>query len=544
MKSNQPKIRLLLVCIVATLFFFCGCEKTEQPEKIEITVEDEAPSEGGTMLMGSMEPKSLNPLITDSKSYMDITKLIFHGLAEYDESLKLQPVLAEGWSFENGSSECIVRLKDNLLWSDGKPITSSDVKYSLDTIKAAGASLYKSTLEHIYSYTVLDEKTISITFDQPFSNAIDMLCFPIIPEHIYSRNPDAVPVCSGPYKISSYDKLEFMELERNENWVGLSELQKNNQTKPYIEKIRIKFINDTEAFSTAFQSKELDILNTLSYDWEKYNELKDVSSYKYVSMYYDFIGLNHNSPVLKDKAVRKAMMLAINRKALVDKYLLGNAVLTDAPINPKSWLYDGTVTKAGYNISDAQSILKSAGFEDVDGDKILERIVEGTVQKLNITIITNEENDFRKNAIEDIRKNLSDAGFTVHVKLLSFDEMKIALETKQFEAVLTGYNLSPSQDLSFAFHTSQIEAGKNYYSYSNADMDSILYQTYTSMTDEARKEAYKKLQALFIEELPCISLFFREGAVVTRNKIKGDIKPSTVNPFDSIEKWFIAKNMR
>jgi peptide/nickel transport system substrate-binding protein len=318
----------------------------------------------------------------------------------------------------------------------------------------------------------------------------------------------------------------------------------NGTEKPYIEKIKVTFINDTEAFSTAFQSKELDLLNTTSYDWEKYSEMKDVNAYKYATMNYDFVGLNFNNPIFQDKAVRKAMIQGINRKSIVDKYLLGNAAVTDVPINPVSWLNDGEGTKYGYSRTEAQNLLKAAGFADTNNDGLLERDVEGAKQELKFTLLTNNENEFRMKAAEDIKKNLEEAGFKVEISSVAFADLKVAIETKSFDAVLTGYNLSNTQDLSFAFHSTQIESGKNFMSYSNLDFDALLQQSYTAMNDDQRKEIYKKLQHNFREEVPCISLFFRDAAVVVRNKIRGDIKPDIVNPYRNIHQWFIPESKR
>lgn len=533
---------MLLAAMLVFSATSCTKEDIEPEDESKITVVDEKPTLGGTMIIGTIEPKELNPLTSDSKSFADISCLLFERLLEYDEKLKIKPVLAQSWDFIEGTSEYRIKLRDDIYWSDNQPITAKDVIYSLDTIKASAASIYKSNLEHIYSYKAIDTKNISIIFDQPFTYAVDMLTIPIIPEHSFGKGTGIVPVSSGAYKISQYSRLKHMELEQNDKWVKLSKNSNGEAiSNPYIQNLKVMFVNDVEAFSTAFQTKELDILNTLSYDWEKYRELKDVSAYEYISMYYDFIGLNHNNPIFADKNVRKAMLHAINRRVLVDKYLLGNAVIVDAPINPSSWLYDKAGRSIMHSKTDAERLLKEAGFSDTNGDKILERNVDGATQTLKFTLTTNSENEFRKKAAEDIKKYLEEIGFSVNIRYFTYADTKLALESKQFDAVLTGYNLAFTQDLSFAFHSTQIALGKNYYSYSNTDFDDLLYQAHTVTDDNRRKEIYQKIQDGFVEEVPCISLFFREGAIVVRNKVKGDIQPDSFNQFRNINKWFISK---
>jgi peptide/nickel transport system substrate-binding protein len=510
-----------------------ACDKSVEPDKTEIAIENEKPVAGGTLNISSVEPVSLNPLQNKSKTYAEVSKLLFQGMVDYDEKLKIIPVLAESWSFEDGSSRCVVKLRGNVVWSDGESFTADDVKFSMDTIKASTDSIYKSNLEHIFSYKVKDSSTIEIVFDQPFANAVDMLDFPIIPKHIYEKDMNSIPVGTGMFKISQYNKLKSMELVYNDKWKGTE--------KPYIEKIKITFINDTEAFSTAFQSKELDLLNTTSYDWEKYSEMKDVNAYKYSTMYYDFIGLNYNNPIFQNREVRRAMIQGINRKLIVDKYLLGNAVVTDVPINPVSWLYDGEGLKYNYSKSEAQNLLKAAGFIDSNKDGLLEREVDGVMQELKFTLLTNDENEFRRKAAEDIKKNLEEIGFRVEISFVAFADLRTAIDTKVFDAVLTGYNLSNTQDLSFAFHSTQIESGNNFMSYTNPIIDSVLQQAYTMLDDEKRIDIYKRLQRSLREEVPCISLFFRDAALVVRDKVRGEIKPDTVNPYRNINQWFIPE---
>lgn len=540
----KKRFYILLVMLILSSLILSSCEKINYTEnKAEAQIENEKPSTGGTLIMGSVEPKEINPLTVNSKSFLDASRLLFEPLAEYDSSLKLVPVIAQNWGFTENTSRFTINLKNDLFWSDGEKITSSDVIFSFDTIMASQTSAFKEKLQHVYSYKAENESTITVVFDQPYSNGLDVLTIPIIPQHSLMNNPNAMPAASGPYKISSYEKLKQMVLVPNEKWIRLGSV-KADGNKPYIEKISIQFINDLDAFSTSFQAKELDVLHTQSYDWEKYSELKDVKTYKYTSLDYDFIGFNYNNSLFQDKAVRKAILAAVNRKGIIDKYLLGNAVLTDVPVHPNSWLYDGQAVNSTSSKVDAANILQQAGFMDDNKDKVLERKVDNRLQTLHFTLLTNSENDFRVKAAEEIKKNLEEVGFSVDLRTVTFDEMKNALATKQFDAVLTGYNLSPNQDLSFAFHSSQIASGRNFMSYSNLDMDNYLYQAYATTNDDARKQMYAKIQQTFREEVPCISLFFRESAVVVRDKVKGEVVPDAVNPYKNIQNWFISKNKR
>jgi len=521
---------LIFILAVSLL---ASCTQIDEPG-VEITVvEDEKPEAGGEISLGCVEPQSLNPIANKNQTYLDISKLLFESLFEYDENMKLTPILAESFSFNNGISQCIIKLKSGVKWSDGEPLTGKDIKFTMDNIKYSPDSIYKKNLEQIYSYQVVGNDGIKINYRGSVANPLDSLTFPIIPEHIYGKDANAIPVGTGKYKISDYSKAKNMELIVNEI--------RQTTKMPYISKIKVTFINDMEAFSTAFRSKQLDMLNTSEYDWEKYKEIQDVTTHKYKTNNFDFISLNFKDQIFQDKAVRKAMMLGINRKQLIDKYLLGNATLTDTPINPASWLYDGKTSTYAYNKAEAKRILEEAGYGDANDDKILDKEVDKKRFSLRFTLVTNEDNSFRKTACQEIKKNLEEIGFYVDLQFVSFEGVKKLMESKKHGAVLTGYNLSFDEDMSFLLASSQIIGGKNYSGYSNPELDVLLSQAQTTIDENDKKQIHADIQTMLREEVPWISLLFREAAFVTRDKIKGELKPDYANPYRNIENWYVKK---
>jgi len=161
---------------------------------------------------------------------------------------------------------------------------------------------------------------------------------------------------------------------------------------------------------------------------------------------------------------------------------------------------------------------------------------------LRFTLVTNEDNIFRKTACQEIKKNLEEIGFYVDLQFMSFENVKKLMESKKYAAVLTGYNISSDQDISFLLASSQIYGGKNYASYSNPELDALLAQAQTTVDENQKKLLYSQIQDVLREEVPCISLLFREAAIVARDKIKGDLKPDYINPFRNIENWYVKKN--
>lgn len=530
----KPKIIPLILIIIIALFAV-SCSEPEMQMNTDIVIEDEKPTQGGVINIGCIEPQSFNPLLVNSKSYSDISRLLFNGLVEYDKTLKPVLVLADDISMNETGDKVIVKLKQNVRWSDGEYLTSDDVIYTLDTIKKSESSIYKSKLENIISYKALDEYTIEMKLGGFPYSTVDALCFPIVPKHIFGFNASSMPVGTGPYKVVGYNKLKYMELEPNEYNI--------QSTESYISKIRINFIKDTDSFDSAFQAGQIDMINTSSYDWEKYKESKDVNTYEYISRDYEFISLNFNNPVLSDKNVRRALMYGINRTSIIEKHLLGNAVITDTPIRSDSWLYSGDEDKYLYNKAEAKYSINNAGFVLNESAKVFEREVEGKKQQLRLKLITNSENDYRVKAAEDIKKNLEDIGFVIDVEIMPFEELTERIHKKSYDMALVGMNFSPEEDLYDFLHSSQIIGGKNYGGYINPRVDLLLEQSQHTLNTDNKYINYQEIQRIIKDELPIISLFYKKYALVMRNKVRGEINVDSENLFRTINNWYIPESL-
>lgn len=517
--------RLFIIIIVVLLLFLVACEGSQIIEENSVRVEDEELLVDGQLSIACVEPINFNPIKVSNKSYLDISNLIFNGLFEYDKNQKIIPVLAKEIDIDVNTGKSIVRLRDDIFWSDGNKVTSDDVKFTLDTIKKNVDSVYIESINKIQNYKVIDEETLSINFIKPYFNLLDRLCFPIVPKHIYTLYDDFLPVGTGPYKVTDYKKLKFMDLKPNKYyWMD----------KDFgIEQIKVIFVDDAQALDPFFQSGEIDVLHASSYDWEKYKEQKDISTYKYISDGFEFISINHDNELLSDKAVRQAMMYAINRKGITDKHLLGHAVVTDTPIKPYSWLDDGQGIKYNYSKAEAQYMLSNAGFSFNSISKAFERELDGKTQVLRFTLITNIENNYRVKAAEDIKKDLEEAGYIIDLKIVPFEDVQKTLESKKFDLVLTGMNIKQGLVLD----------GENYGSYINEEFDLLIDEiVFKQNSPVALPSVYNKIQKIIREDLPVISLFYKEYALVTRSKVRGVIEPDSMNLFRTIGDWYLVKD--
>ncbi|WP_058485060.1 ABC transporter substrate-binding protein [Defluviitalea phaphyphila] len=514
------KKEFIIFILISLIFTSCvnTTPKNIEEPKVEENVTEIPlnPTRGGEINISMRNPKTLNPLLNEDYTVDQILKLVFDTLITFDKNQKPAPNLASGWSFSEDGTMLTLNIRQDVMWHDGTPFTAKDVKFSLDTIKeSSDTSAYKKCIQNITSYMVVDDYTIKIIYNQPFSGSLYGLYFPIIPAHIYENNTenavgDIIPVGTGRYKVADFLQGKELNLVVNDNWF---------KGAPYIEKINVLITPDSETDMYSFEQEILDVIITDVVDWDKYAQNQNIKIHEYVTNYYDFIGFNFNKALFQDKNIRQAIAYAIDRESILENYYLNHGVITDVPINPESWLYSEESRKYNFDIEKAKELL---------GDK-----------NVSFNLLVSIENEIRKEVAYEIQNMLKEVGINIEIEEVSQQEFINRLQTKNFDAFLGGWKLSPIPDYTFAFHSSEIEEGTNYISFRSDTMDNLIKQTFVAIKEEDIKSAYDNLQKFIAEELPYVSLYFRTAALITNDKIQGEINPNKDFYMNNIEDWFV-----
>ncbi len=536
----------ILMGLLISMIILAGCQPLN-----EITDEQPAvqydPAEGGRLVFAGVEPKTLNPLINTERDAYHFLKLIFEGLIDYDESLKLRPLLAQDWSISEMGNSCTFNLKKGIRWHDGTPVTAKDVIFTLEYLKnfEDETGLYTTNIERVAYFEALDNHSVKVVFDQWFNGALDIMTFPVLPSHIYSllQEPDdddndvnkaaddakLMLVGTGPYKFKEYKPYKFLGLELNPHWWG---------DRPYIDEMEMQFVADEGTALIHLKNDEGDLAIATLPDWEKYKEGGKAYIKDYITGKYDFLGLNFENPIFNDKALRKAIQHGINREEITNKIYLKHAVLVDTPVPPHAWLYSEDAYNYTYDIENAKEILGEAGWADRDNDGILEKEIDGIKHDLQFALLANIDNPKRYRAAEMIRDDLVELGISVTLEGVDWEQLLERVHKKDFDAVVLGWDFANYLDFSFAFHSKQIEGGSNYLSYSDEEMDRLLLKDFRA-TEQTRKETSSNLQQFIAEELPYNSLYFKKAALIVKSRVKGTVDPREHNIFLNIQDWYI-----
>lgn len=506
----------ILICLSALAWTGCGKiglnPEIPQAEAPPVTPEvDEKPAkvqDDGNIKLAIRNPKTLNPILNMEKTVDQTLKLIFDTLVDFNEEDEVIPNLAKSWLMSGEGTVLDIELDPNIKWHDGTPLTGADVVFSIKTIQEAAESPYKPNVKNIISYTPTENNGVRIIYKEPFSGYGQTLYFPIIPAH--GENIESSPIGTGAYMFDSSVTNREMILKHNPDYF---------KGAPNITQIKVLFSPDDESDLYSFDQGLIDVVSTDVIDWEKYAKNKKSNINEYMTLNYDYIGMNFNKPVFQDIKMRQGLLYGTNREYLLEQFYLYHGQVTDTPISSQSWLYEPQSNKYEANVEMAKELL---------GDT-----------QVTLELLVNQDNVQRMNVAKALKKMYKDIGVTLEI--LEVDETVFVerIQNRQYELFLGGWDLSIIPDLSFAFHSANAATGTNYGDFVNEKMDNLLKEAFSAKSNEQLKEAYSKLQIHISEELPYLSLHFRTSALITNEKIKGEIKPHHMNIYQNIHEWYI-----
>lgn len=531
--------RMLGILTLVLLLGLTGCvgEETTGEFSVQTGKDAQTVTIQDDFTLSMRVPETLNPLRNRDASVDRILKLVFLPLIGQAENGKPESGVAQSWTLSADSSVLSLVLQDNLYWQDGTPVTADDVVYSYQTIlNAPEDSVYKHVTDYVASCTKTGNNTVNIQFRRPFSGNLSALYFPIIPAAYYQGvtdgSVDMQPMGNGPYRVESYTMASSLSLVANTNYI---------YGTPKIEKIQVRITagEDTDVFSLS--QGILDAMVMDATEAGKYLTTEDqLKSYAFDSGIYDFVGFNFGRDLFVDKNMRQAIAYAVPKDYIYESIYLQYAQMTNTPVSPQFWLYEENVVSYSYDPQMTETLLKNAGWADSNQDGVLERTQEnGSVQELRITILVNQENTARKQIASTMKEELETVGFAVTIDEQAYDVYSEKLQSGDFDLVVGGWRMSEVLDLTPFFATG---GAYNYIDYANEEIDQLLAAAQQATQEGEMLLAYSNLQKRLSEELPYISIAYRQDLLMVSDEVTGEIQPNRINVFQNIENWSIEND--
>ncbi|MFS0868286.1 ABC transporter substrate-binding protein [Microbacterium sp. 179-B 1A2 NHS] len=326
--------------------------------------DDAAASEDDSIVVAlTGEPSSLNPLYDTNLNALNIFYDVFTQLTTIDEKGDVVPSLATEWSADASLTTWTFTLRDDAVFSDGSPVTASDVVFTYETTMAdpeANLAGYMTTIESVEAASDTEVVFHLNTPYAPFDRQVTLV--PILPQAAYEKDPDAfaaAPVGSGPYQVERWQKGDSIVLTRNEEYFG--------EAGAY-ERIEFRFVLDETTRANSLQSGDLDIalLGTSQVNTVEASDSVDVVDQQSNRVLY--LGFNGSEGPLADPAVRKAADLAVDRTAISDDLMNGAVEPTGQLVAKVTFGYTEDVTATEYDPDAAAAMLEES---DYDGSPIV-----------------------------------------------------------------------------------------------------------------------------------------------------------------------------
>ena len=451
--------------------------------------------------------EALDPYTSSSRTNSELLRLCYSGLFSLDRSYTALPVLAESWTVSGATVR--IRLRSDIRFSDGSPVTAADCEASYRLAAAAG-SVWRSSFAYIRSYAAEDEQTFRVTFYRAGDTQLNLLTIPIVKRN--GSGAHGLPVGCGRYRFSEEEPLSLVKADCG--------CVPGAYT---IDRVSLMGIADGESLIYHFNYGRLQAIcadpSSGTETYRSNNELVAVPSNRFT-----FLVVNKTKAPLSFSGFSRGLTYLIDRAALTEKALYSFGTGVWYPLNP-AW---NTVAQAGLNPEISDAAAASAAFSSAGCTLSgASRYYGGLPVKLRLVV--NRESAVRIRAAEWIAEQLQGAGFEVEIRALNLDEYRAAIAALDFDLYLGEVNLPVNMDISALFRTTNCNTGEPEGTY-------WALQTAAAglMTGETEVRSFVDQ---FHASLPLIPLYYASDALAVSTSVPGTFGTSASELYAGIENW-------
>lgn len=534
------KSKIYILALVFVLLF-SGCSDSDTLQAVAPTptpaplIENWLGTSATIRVPVPTDLESTNPYFVTKTDTLSIYNLIFEPLVKLNEANEPTPCLAQSWRVDEEGTTWTFIIRDGVYWhNSNRELNAQDVIYTLDLMQAArNDSIHCRVMGYIKDWVRIDDRTVQLTTYEPFYGVLMAMDFPILSYDAGYTNTEFqpnFPIGTGPYYVSDYRPGTRIELQVNENWW---------KTLPEVQTIVGEIYDDPSLALSALTLGQIDVMSTDETTATQLRETGSINAFEYTTNYYEFLMPNIDGNILlRDKKVRQAIALALNRQEIISNVYVNHAVITEAPVQPSSWLYEGTATGYDQDIEEAKRLLTLAGWkkENPEEDAYYNISPDGIQADFELDLLTNssEYDSLRYETAIIIAKQLGEIGIKVNIKTVEWEMFSTRINEGYYDLLLAGWYVDDIPDLRSLFST---DGSNNLSGYSNIDMDELLDSILVSSTEDEFRNNFMKMQNLIVEDVPIISLYFRTNTLLTRAGIVNVSDIKDANVYNTIQEW-------
>jgi len=546
-QATVPRFRCLAALLAAMVLLLAGCRR-EPSSATSGSTGTAGPHRGGTVVTGwTSEPGGVNEyVIPSSQPTSEVLFRIFLHLVEEQSDFDqhpptFAPQLARSYDWSADHKVLTFHLRDDVVWSDGVPVTADDVRWSWQAqINPDVVWDNADAKQWITDVEVVDPHTVRFHFSRVyFKQLLDANEGLILPKHVWEKLPFSEwrksadwfkqhLVVDGPFTIASWEPGQQVVLKRNERYY--------EKGLPRLDRVVMRFIPNQATGVNQLLNGELDFVPQIAPG--DVPRVKAAPQLELIALWFNIyvaVGWNNENPLFRDPEVRRALTLGIDRQTIVDTLLGSYGRVADSPIVQMVWAHDNSIKPWPYDPVEARRILAAKGWKDTNGDGILDK----AGKPFSFELITNAGNQLRADATVMIQDQLKKAGIRATPRLVEFNTLVEQTTEGSFEAAIMGYTPDTSLDLTGNYHSQSIgRDGSNVMRYRNPEVDRLIVEAAAQPDLAGMKSYLDRIQQIMNREQPVTFLWESKRLTAVNKRVK-NAKPTPNYALFNLKEWWI-----
>jgi len=492
----KKSLIILLILAVSFSMLLGGCGSKEAD-----STEADAAQKDSLVIAYTEEPDSLDCHNTSKNMSEKMCANIYATLLTFDENYQVQPYVAKSWDTSEDNLTYTFNLRDDVFFQDGKQMTAEDVLYSMERAKASSYSAYY--LEAVKEFKVVDDYTIQLVLNEPYSPMLNMLCEPflgIINEESVNELGDQfgqTPVGSGPYKVVEWVPGTKIVFEAFDQFF---------EGAPAIKNITVKFIPDPSTKLISLENGEVDVADSIATNNIASVEQNDsLVMLQTPSAKYCYMGINNQSEVFKNVKLRQAINCAINKEAIIQIAQDGIAQEAVCSISDKAFGYPKNMKGYAYDVDKAKQLLTESGSSVTEFELICKDAVS-------------------KKVAESIQADLSKIDIKVNVSVLEAGGYYDAIGKGNFDTFIGSWSdslMDADPVVGMRYHSKFVGDPGNYDWLEDEKVDNLIASGRVE-SDKAKREAtYAEMFQYISDQAVEVPLFYYVSNLGANRDLKG-----------------------
>jgi peptide/nickel transport system substrate-binding protein len=445
----------------------------------------------------TIEPAGLDPTIAAPVAIGQVTwQNVFEGLVMVDEAGKVQPQLARSWEISPDGLTYTFKLQTGVTFHDGEAFDSTSAKFALDRARGADSvNPQKRFFASIASIDTPDPETLVLHLSAPTGSLLYWLGWPasVMVAPNSAADDKTRPIGTGPFKFVNWAKGDKVELEKNQDYW-------NKAASVKLDKVTFRFITDPQAQAAALKSGDVDaipefaapeLMSSFEGDPKLLTKIGN-TELKVVA------GMNNARKPFDDKRVRQALMMAIDRKTVVDGAWSGLGTPIGSHYTPNDPGYVDLTGKLAYDPEKAKAMLAQAGYPN----------------GFSFTI-KSPQMAYAPRSAQVMQAMLAEIGVTMNIEPTEFPAKWVqdVMKDRAYEMTIVAHAEPMDIDI--------YSRDPYYFNYKNPAFNDLMKKVQETSDPAAQAKIYGKAQTILAEDVPALYLFVMPKLGVWDRKLKG-----------------------